>query len=202
MLRKKPSDLTNWVNTFSRILRPIWLSHWTRWFKPSWTKDYIQFLKSSSRGSYPNKNDIADVSCHRPTSHLCCNSKVLEQLVSNALFDNVKTKPHDNQFGFRTKRSAIQQLITFMENVYGSLDCNTKKVVVILHLDISEGFDKCPHWQCFEKVEETLVETCHKSLDHTSQFDFNKWKSTPTTLKNSWLLVVCPKGPYWSLYYF
>ena len=83
--------------------------------------------------------DKSLVANYRPISLLCVVSKVLERLVYNHLLDFVSTSLSPHQFGFRQKHSTLQQMLTFLQKTYTSVDLNTQTDVV--YLDFKKAFD-------------------------------------------------------------
>ena len=64
--------------------------------------------------------DKTSVSNYRPISLLCILSKVLEKVMFNNIIDYVREKSTKHQFGFLPKRSTLQQLLVFAEQVIES----------------------------------------------------------------------------------
>ena len=60
------------------------------------------------------------MSNYRPISLLCILSKVLEKVMFNNIIDYVREKSTKHQFGFLPKRSTLQQLLVFAEQVIES----------------------------------------------------------------------------------
>ena len=54
---------------------------------------------------------------YRPISLLCCVSKVFERIIFETLYENLRHKLHPAQYGFRQKRSATLQLLTFLHKI-------------------------------------------------------------------------------------
>ena len=51
----------------------------------------------------------------------------------------------NSQYGFRTKRSAITQLLAYLHQVYLNYDDQTTKNITALYLDFEKAFDCIPH---------------------------------------------------------
>ena len=86
---------------------------------------------------------------------LCVVSKVLERLVYNHLLDFVSTSLSPHQFGFRQKHSTLQQMLTFLQKTYTSVDLNTQTDVV--YLDFKKAFDRVAHNELLFKLHSTGI---------------------------------------------
>ena len=82
---------------------------------------------------------------YRPISVLSFFSKILEKIVYNIVFDFLCENEmlYDYQFGFRSKHSTQQALITFVDNVTKSLDGSN--IVISLFIDLKKAFDTVHH---------------------------------------------------------
>ena len=87
----------------------------------------------------------ADVSCYRPISLLCCVSKVFEKNLFDQLYEHSRHKLHENQFDFRRQRSAVAQLLLFLDSVYKKFDDKNIKELAFIYLDFAIAFDKVAH---------------------------------------------------------
>ena len=78
---------------------------------------------------------------YRPISVLPFFSKILEKIVYNIVFDFLCENEilYDYQFGFRSKHSTQQALITLVDNVTKSLDGSN--IVISLFIDLKKAFD-------------------------------------------------------------
>ena len=99
--------------------------------------------------------DKSLVANYRPISLLCVVSKVLERLVYNHLLDFVSTSLSPHQFGFRQKHSTLQQMLTFLQKTYTSVDLNTQTDVV--YLDFKKAFDRVAHNELLFKLHSTGI---------------------------------------------
>ena len=63
-------------------------------------------------------------------------SKVLERIIYNKIIDHIASQINPVQFKFLWKRPSIQQLLSFLSNVFN--DCNQFDVI---YLDIDKAFD-------------------------------------------------------------
>ena len=108
-----------------------------------------------NKGTYPtywNESQISpifkdgnksDVTCYRAISLLNCMSKVLEMIFAE-IYELVRHKLCENQFGFRKNRSATLQLLLFLDTVYKKLDNEAIKDLSILYPDFAKAFDTVP----------------------------------------------------------
>ena len=82
---------------------------------------------------------------YRPISVLSFFSKILEKIVYNIVFDFLCENEilYDYQFGFRSKHSTQQALITLVDNVTKSLDGSN--IVISLFIDLKKAFDTVHH---------------------------------------------------------
>ena len=71
--------------------------------------------------------------------------KVLEKVIFDWLYPVVRQKLHDSQFGFREGRSAIIQLLCFLDKVYLLNDLLAIDELTVFYLDFEKAFDKVPH---------------------------------------------------------
>ena len=94
----------------------------------------------------------SDVTCYRPISLLNCMSKVLEKIIFDEIYKLVRHKLCENQFGCRKKRSAILQLLLFLDTVYKKFDSEAIKDLSILYLDFAKAFDTLPHNILIQKL--------------------------------------------------
>ena len=76
------------------------------------------YLKESDITTIHNEGDKAAINIYRPINCFCCLSKVFEKLMFNKLYEHVKGTLHDSQFGFRPQRSAILQMLCFLDQLY------------------------------------------------------------------------------------
>ena len=106
---------------------------------------YPQYWKESEITPIYKDGDKCDVTKYRPINCLCCPSKVLEKVIFDWLYPVVRQKFHDSQFGFRDGRSAIIQLICFLDKVYLLNDSSAIGELTVFYLDFEKAFDKVPH---------------------------------------------------------
>ena len=79
-------------------------------------------------------------------------SKVLETIIFDEIYELVRHKLCENQFGFRKNRSATLQLQLFLDRVYRKLDNEAINDLSILYLDFAKAFDTVPHNNLIQKL--------------------------------------------------
>ena len=99
-----------------------------------------------------------DVSCYRPISLISCVSKVFERILFDHIFSFVHSSLHAQQFGFRKKRSAILQLLVFLDRIHQYNDDKELEHLSVLYLDFSKAFDTFPHNLLIRKLRNFGIE--------------------------------------------
>ena len=94
--------------------------------------------------------DRSLVSNYRPISLLCIISKVLERILYNRLIEFLSSSISSRQFGFLKNRSTIHQLLTFLNEVYGS--SRSKSQLDVIYLDFKKAFDSVSHNELLVKL--------------------------------------------------
>ena len=59
---------------------------------------------------------------------------------------------HRAQYGFLHKKSAVLQLLIFVDNIYKKLDQKKFSDISSLYVDFSKAFDKVSHLKLVEKI--------------------------------------------------
>ena len=113
---------------------------------------YPTYWKVSQISPIFKGGNKSDVTCYRPISLLNCMSKVLEKIIFDEIYELVRHKLCENQFGFRKKFSAILQLLLFLDTVYKKFDNEAIKDLSILYLDFAKAFDTLPHNILIQKL--------------------------------------------------
>ena len=75
----------------------------------------------------------------------------------NELYEHVKGTLHDSQFGFRPQRSAIIQVLCFLEQLYKEVDSIAHDELFVFYLDFQKAFDTVPHHSVVAKLSESGV---------------------------------------------
>ena len=87
--------------------------------------------------------DRSHISNYRPISLLCTISKVLETIIYDKVIIFLYGSISVNQFGFLQGHSCLQQILSFLNNVYNNYDNKTQTDV--LYLDFRKAFDSVSH---------------------------------------------------------
>ena len=89
--------------------------------------------------------DPSLLSNYRPISVLSFFSNIFEKIVYNLVFDFLSDNEvlYDYQFGFRSKHSTQQALITLVDRITKSLDQNN--IIISLFIDLKKAFDTVHH---------------------------------------------------------
>ena len=93
--------------------------------------------------------DKTAVTNYRPISLLCSVSKLLERLVYNHLIDFISSNISSSQFGFLPNRSTLQQLLTFLNEIFISNRSGFSTEVI--YLDFKKAFDSVAHHELLLK---------------------------------------------------
>ena len=103
------------------------------------------------------EGDKAAINIYRPINCLCCLSKVFAKLMFNKLYEHVKGTFYDTQFGFRPQRSAIIQMLCFLDQLYKEVDSIAHDEVFGFYLDFQKAFDTVPHHSVVAKLPESGI---------------------------------------------
>ena len=98
----------------------------------------------------------ADMSSYCPMSLLCCISKVFGQLLYDQLYEHCRHKINENQLVFQKQRSAVVQLLIFLDSVSKKFDDKNVKELSVLYLDIAKAFQTVAHHLLIVKLEKFL----------------------------------------------
>ena len=112
-------------------------------FPSRWKRSIVKPLFKSG--------DKRNVEKYRPIQLLDCPSKVFERLILNAIYGHVREKLVSCQYGFTKKRSAVTQMLLFVDKLYRGLDDKDNEVEV-LYLDFCKAFDKVSHKLLLRKL--------------------------------------------------
>jgi hypothetical protein len=98
------------------------------------------------------KGDRTKPENYRPVSLTAVISKMMEHIVVSQIMDHLDSQNilHENQHGFRAKRSCESQLIMTADDIAKHLD--NKHQVDMAILDFSKAFDKVSHSRLSEKL--------------------------------------------------
>ena len=100
------------------------------------------FLKKGSRFKPEN---------YRPVSLIVVISKMLEHIIVSQIMDHLDSQTilHENQHGFRAKRSCESQLLMTTDDISKSMNSGNQVDMAIL--DFSKAFDKVSHERLSQK---------------------------------------------------
>ena len=109
------------------------------------TSYFPNYLKTARVIPIYKSGDKSEVTNYRPISILPLFSKILERLVYNQLYYFLEKFDilHQNQYGFRSKRSTSQAALDYLQDIYNSVDKG--EPVVSIFLDFSKAFDCIDH---------------------------------------------------------
>ena len=101
-----------------------------------------------------------DIKNYRPISLLPICGKLFERVIYNKLYKYYEFKKvlNDNQSGFRSGDSCINQLINITHDVFQSFDSNPSLEVRGVFLDISKAFDRVWHKGLLFKLKSNGIE--------------------------------------------
>ena len=103
---------------------------------------YPSYWKISQVSPVFKEGNKADVSCYRPISLLCCISKVFEKIFFDQLYEHSRHKLHEKQFDFRRQRSAVVQLLLFLDSVYKKFDDKNIKELAVIYQTLQKLLTK------------------------------------------------------------
>ena len=90
---------------------------------------------------------------YRPISLTCILSKVLEHIIVSSIMNHLDNHNllYPLQHGFRSKLSCETQLLTFTQEIFGSMASGKQTDVAVM--DISKAFDKVDHQRLILKLK-------------------------------------------------
>ena len=126
---------------------------------------FLIFKSSLHAGVLPDTWKIANVSPifkkgnkhvtenYRPISLTSIVCRVMERIIKNAIVKHLDEHSlfSPDQFGFRSKRSCVLQLLHFFEDVTSMLD--EGKYVDVIYFDFAKAFDSVPHQRLLVKIK-------------------------------------------------
>ena len=112
---------------------------------------------------FKGEGSRADVENYRPVTLLNIAPKLFQRLLFKYLFDIFKSHCAPSQHGFLTRRSAILQLLTWLDIVY-KIYSDSEATIGLCYLDFSKAFDKIDHEILLVKVSRLGVSTAFLGL--------------------------------------
>ena len=70
----------------------------------------------------------------------------------DTIYIKIENTLHENQYGFRQKRSAVLQVLAFLNKVYEYYSDITATDLTVLFLDFEKAFHKVPHGPLISKL--------------------------------------------------
>ena len=135
MLNKYTESL---ANSLSVIFRTFYSK---RCFPTFWKKlEVTPIFKDTDRSL---------VKKYRPISLLCNKSKVWEKMIEITIAEIFLPKVDPCQYGFVPKRSTFLQLLAYTDEIYRTLDSQTKFLATV-YIDFAKSLDKLDHKRTLE----------------------------------------------------
>ena len=168
---------------------------------------HLIFKGSLNAGLLPDTWKIANVSPifkkgnkhvrenYRPISLTSIVCRVMERIIKNAVVKHLEEHSlfSPDQFGFRSKRSCVLQLLHFFEDVTSMLD--EGKYVDVIYFDFAKAFDSVPHQRLLVKIKSYGIDG--KVLNWISSFLSNRQQRVVLNgYKSAWTNVLSgvPQG--------
>ena len=79
--------------------------------------------------------------------------KSIRKIFFDQLYEHSRHKLHENQFDFRRQRSAVVQLLLFLDSVYKKFDDKNIKELTVIYLDFAKALDKVAHHLLTDKLK-------------------------------------------------
>ena len=106
--------------------------------------NFPAYWKQSDISPIHKEGDKTAINMYRPINCLCCLSKVFEKLMFNKLYEHVKATIDYSQFGFRPQRSAINQMLCFIDQLYKEVDSTAHDELFVFYLDFQKAYIQYP----------------------------------------------------------
>ena len=99
---------------------------------------------------------------YRPISLLPVFSKILEKIIYDRIKPIIEMKIliSDHQFGFRNKRSTIEQMHRLINEIIVALE--NKQYCTALFMDVEKAFDKINHESLLQTIRKQVPEQIHQ----------------------------------------
>ena len=147
----KPIVLKNLHLVIAPTLQVIFEKAYTTQQTPEeWRKAYVTPIYKKGK-----REDPAN---YRPVSLTCVVSKLMEHIIVSSLMRHMEGNSliHDNQHGFRQRRSCETQLIDFIHKLSSSMHDGTQTDIVVM--DFAKAFDTVPHTHLLLKLRRLGVD--------------------------------------------
>ena len=82
--------------------------------------------------------DRKNISCYRPIRLLCNSSKILEKLIFDEFHLFLETQMSDAHYRFLQVRSAIMQLLVYLDKFHRSLNLPTTLELAAIYIDFKK----------------------------------------------------------------
>ena len=169
--------------------------------------EYPSAWKRGSTFPIFKKGDERNVENYSPITLLSALSKVFERCIFNQLYEHVGPYISNCQFDFRAKRSAVLQLLTFVDEIYSSLDDAKVKQLHACYIDFEKAFDKVCHSTLLTKLRNIgiggrLYKLLESYLTDRRQITVDGSAISGSTIITSGVLQGSILGPLLFLIYF
>ena len=152
-----PNIMLKNVLTFEPILYPLSL-------ELSIINDaFPTFWKKSEVTPFFKDTDRSLVKKYRPTSLLWNLSKVCEKMIEKTIAEIFLRNVDPCQYGYVPKRSTLLQLLAYTDEIYRTLDSQTKFLATV-YIDFAKAFDRLDHKRILEALHSTGIP--NKSVDN------------------------------------
>ena len=115
------------------------------------TGNFAQCLKLALVIPLHKKKEKTNPTNYRPVSLLVAISKIIEKIIFKRIYNYMKNKLTNEQFGFRPKHCTSDLMIYLMEKINEII--NQDKFSMVLFFDLAKAFDTLDHTILFRKLE-------------------------------------------------
>ena len=154
------------------------------------------FWKKSEVTPIFTDTDRSLVKKYRPISLLCNISKVWEKMIEKTIAEIFLPKVDPCQYGFVPKRSTLLQLLAYTDEIYRTLDSQTKFLATV-YIDFAKAFDKLDHKRILEALHSTGIP--NKTVDIVRSYLDNRMQRVKVGTNKSPELPVTSGVPQGSI---